>query len=151
LNISVVLPLRGPHYLSIEAGYLLWIAVLGSALREAFGVPVDVGPVNGAFCSGRFDVAVAGRKLAGIAQARRNGSVLIHGTVLVDVDRVEYLQIVAAADSAVGVTNTHPYCEDRIVSLHELVGRSLRVAEVADAILRVAGPTRPGVAISGAA
>jgi lipoate-protein ligase A len=135
LNISLILPLRGIAKPSICEGYRLWVDLLNTALRDAYGVEVDAARVEGAFCSGGWDVAVGGRKLAGIAQTRRNGSVVTHGTVLVNVDRFEYMRLIEAAE------NVHydPAC---IVSLHELTDPALSPAEVARVIARSAVESR---------
>jgi len=139
LNMSVILPLRGQHEPSIDGGYRLWIAILDAALRDTYDVAVNAARVERAFCNGRYDAVADGRKLAGIAQARRNGSVLVHGTILIDIDRTEYLRLIGAAEQLVGISNPHgEYDPEQIVSLHELTGRVVPAEEVALAIGRAA-------------
>lgn len=135
LNMSLILPLRDSFDPSISDSYRLWSDILGFALHRNYGIEVDVTCVKGAFCSGRYDAAVDGRKLAGVAQARRNGSVLIHGTILVHVDCAEYLAVVSTAERALDVVPPlGGYYPERIISLHEIVGCPVRPDELAEAI-----------------
>jgi lipoate-protein ligase A len=64
----------------------------------ALGLRTERGEVRGAFCAGRYDLAVGGRKLAGTAQRWRagpggpepgRGAVLAQALLLVDPDRAE--------------------------------------------------------------
>jgi len=75
LNYSLVTP--APDHLDLMAGFRQGTDLV-RALLDAFGV---VGVVQGT-----CDVAVAGRKISGNAQARRWKSLLVHGTLLVDFD-----------------------------------------------------------------
>jgi lipoate-protein ligase A len=143
LHMSVVVPLRGRLQPSIEASYRLWIGVLDTTLRRAYDIAVDGAAVEGAFCGGRFDAVAGGRKLAGVAQARSTGSVLVHGTILVNVDRKEYLRVIEAAERFLGISNADRYDPERVVSLHELAGREVTNLELARAIVRTA-PTERG-------
>ena len=75
LNYSLVTP--APDRLDLMAGFRQGTDLI-CALLEAFGVAGAV--------QGTCDVAVAGRKISGNAQARRWKSLLVHGTLLVDFD-----------------------------------------------------------------
>ena len=75
LNYSLVTP--APDCLDLMAGFRQGTDMV-RALLQAFGVTGAV--------QGTCDVAVAGRKISGNAQARRWKSLLIHGTLLVDFD-----------------------------------------------------------------
>jgi lipoate-protein ligase A len=75
LNYSLVTP--APDRLDLMAGFRQGTDLI-RALLEAFGVTGVV--------QGTCDVAVAGRKISGNAQARRWKSLLVHGTLLVDFD-----------------------------------------------------------------
>lgn len=75
LNYSLVTP--APEGLDLMAGFRQGTDLI-RALLEAFGVAGVV--------QGTCDVAVAGRKISGNAQARRWKSLLVHGTLLVDFD-----------------------------------------------------------------
>jgi lipoate-protein ligase A len=75
LNYSLATP--APDRLDLMAGFRQGTDLI-RALLEAFGVAGVV--------QGTCDVAVAGRKISGNAQARRWRSLLVHGTLLVDFD-----------------------------------------------------------------
>ncbi len=75
LNYSLVTP--APDRLDPMAGFRQGTDLI-RALLEAFGLAGTV--------LGTCDVAVAGRKISGNAQARRWRSLLVHGTLLVDFD-----------------------------------------------------------------
>jgi lipoate-protein ligase A len=85
-------PERAPF--TIESAYDALCRPLEAALAR-LGVEAARGEVAGAFCDGRFDLAVGGRKIAGTAQrwrarpgasAPERGAVLAHALLLVDVD-----------------------------------------------------------------
>lgn len=97
LGVSVIRRGSGGSSIYTDRGQLIYALVLGEdALPETpdesfalvcggiaralctFGVEARHRPVN--------DVEVAGRKVSGSAQLRRRGSVLVHGTVIVDTD-----------------------------------------------------------------
>jgi octanoyl-[GcvH]:protein N-octanoyltransferase len=137
LNMSVILPRERRSGFSIDDGYRLWIGILDTALRIGWGVTVHANQIEDAFCSGRYDAVVGEQKLAGVAQARRGRSVVIHGTILTRVDRTEYVDILTAAERLVGLrADPHAYDPERIISLHELVGRTVPAVELAEAVRR---------------
>lgn len=139
LNVSLILPLRARHQPSIVDAYKSWLALFGAALGDAYDIAVDAASIQGAFCTGSYDVVADGRKLAGVAQARRRGGVVVHGTVLVNVDRQDYMSLVAIGERLLGMCdNGTVYDPKRIVSLHELLGRPVSTYEVADALKRTA-------------
>lgn len=102
LSLSLVFRPPAAEWFTIEAGYRALCLPLERALT-ALGIATQRGFVPGAFCDGRFDLAVGGRKIAGTAQrwragaggpAPERGAVLAHALLLVDADR-------AAAQGAV--------------------------------------------------
>jgi len=95
--LSLSLAFRPPARIpcTLESTYDALCQPLEEALAS-LGVRAARGEVPGAFCDGRYDLAVAGRKLAGTAQrwragpggpAPERGAVLAHAVLLVDVDR----------------------------------------------------------------
>jgi lipoate-protein ligase A len=79
---------------TIETSYDALCRPLEAALA-ALGVACARSEVRGAFCDGRYDLAVGGRKIAGTAQRWRagpggpapgRGALLAHAVLLVDVD-----------------------------------------------------------------
>jgi lipoate-protein ligase A len=151
LNMSIIMPLRKRLEPSIDDSFRLWIAILDAALKEAYSVSVDIGSVEGAFCKGSYDGVVGGRKIAGTAQARRRGSVVVHGTILTNVDPARYVTLIGVADrlSRASHASPSPYDAGQIVSLHELVGRVIPHREVATAVCSVVGIDEAALDASG--
>lgn len=87
LNVSLVR--RQLAGVSLEADYAALLSLLRRALAP-FGLPLDQGGVAGAFCDGRFNLTLGGRKLAGTAQRRRpageGAAVLAQALLLVGSD-----------------------------------------------------------------
>jgi octanoyl-[GcvH]:protein N-octanoyltransferase len=95
LSLSLVFRPPPQRRCTIESGYDAVCLPLEGALAS-LGVASERREVAGAFCDGRFDLAVAGRKIAGTAQrwragpggpAPERGAVLAHAVWLVDADR----------------------------------------------------------------
>lgn len=93
LNLTLTYPAEGPHSGGAEGAYRHLCDTIMHALA-GFGISSQTLPVEGAFCDGRFNLAVSGptgpRKLAGTAQywRHRNGrsAVLAHAMLLVSTD-----------------------------------------------------------------
>ena len=76
---------------SIDAAFTNFADALRAALQSC-GVTGAVGEIEGSCCPGRYDIAIGGRKIIGIAQRRRQGAkgaellsaVLVHAMVWVD-------------------------------------------------------------------
>lgn len=89
LNLSLARPVAGPPGAQADRVYAHLCGVLARALAA---LHIDVRPrtVAGAFCDGRFNLAVGPRKISGTAQYwRRAGdrhAVLAHALLLVDAD-----------------------------------------------------------------
>jgi octanoyl-[GcvH]:protein N-octanoyltransferase len=93
---------------TIEAGYDAVCTPIERALA-ALGVRAERGPIERAFCDGRFDLAIGGRKVCGTAQRWRagpggpeRGAVLLHAVVLVDTDRAAGVDAVNRFYTAAG-------------------------------------------------
>jgi lipoate-protein ligase A len=88
LNLSFVYPVAANTAWGLEVAYRHLLDPLRQALRD-FGLPTQIGEVKGSLCAGRFDLAVAGGKIAGTAQRRRSGGrhgssvILAHATLWV--------------------------------------------------------------------
>jgi lipoate-protein ligase A len=68
----------------IDATFTAFAGRLCDALR-ACGVTPEIGEIEGSCCPGRYDIAIGGRKIIGIAQRRRQGR---HGDALLTVTLV---------------------------------------------------------------
>lgn len=95
-----------------EASFALVCGAVARAV-SSFGVEARHRPVN--------DVEVGGRKVSGSAQLRRRGSVLQHGTILMDTD-------LAAMDAVLRGPGRRP--SDRVATLASLLGRAPDMGEM---------------------
>jgi len=93
VNISLVYRVPGEAPLNIRESYQLLCAPLAEFLARR-GIETSLAAVPGAFCDGRYNLGVAGRKLAGTAQRVRKTpggcAVLSHMSVLVHTDLAHF-------------------------------------------------------------
>ncbi len=85
--------------------------LLGAALA-GFGIDAEPREVSGSFCDGRFNLAVAGRKIAGTAQYWKHlgpgrRAVLAHALLIVDADADEITSRVNAFERAIDSGTVH--------------------------------------------
>lgn len=90
---------------------------------ERYGGTASLGEVDGAFCDGRFNVNLDGRKWVGTAQRWRQGLsgtravVLVHGAMLMDDERASMVGAVNRFNQRCGVLQV---CRaDSHIALHE--------------------------------
>lgn len=107
----------------IENAYERLCLPLCDVLREWGGV-ASVGEIDGAFCDGRYNVNLNGRKLVGTAQRWRQGLgckrpvVLVHGALLLDNERES---MVAAVNRFNECCELEQRCRaDAHIALHEV-------------------------------
>lgn len=101
VNIALVYvqPSSDPDKDRIEKAYLRLCQPMLDAL-SALGGNASLGEVDGAFCDGRFNVNLNGRKMVGTAQRWRQSQggkrpvVLAHGAMLLDNERLEMVSAV---------------------------------------------------------
>ncbi|HKS11762.1 MAG TPA: lipoate--protein ligase family protein [Pseudomonas sp.] len=108
----------------IEHAYRRLCDPLCEVLREWGGL-ASVGEIDGAFCDGRYNVNLNGRKLVGTAQRWRQGLggkrpvVLVHGALLLDNERES---MVAAVNRFNECCALDQRCRaDSHIALHEVV------------------------------
>ncbi|WP_136474234.1 lipoate--protein ligase family protein [Pseudomonas sp. DG56-2] len=108
----------------IENAYERLCLPLCEVLREWGGL-ASVGEIEGAFCDGRYNVNLNGRKLVGTAQRWRQGLggkrpvVLVHGALLLDNERES---MVAAVNRFNECCELEQRClADSHIALHEVV------------------------------
>lgn len=88
-NLSLAWPAPGATPSGTDAVYTTLCEALAAAFTR-LGIAASAQPVTGSFCDGRYNLAVAGRKLVGTAQAwKRVGGVpvvLAHAVIVVTAD-----------------------------------------------------------------
>lgn len=99
---------------------------------ESLGLPVVFGAAAGSYCEGPNDLLVRGLKIAGVAQAIRQGYALVSGMVLVRQDPVDATDLLNRFYEAAGA---EPSLTPAVVtSVTAEVGRPITPTEVAEAI-----------------
>lgn len=96
---------------------------LTSPVREAledWGLLAEFGAAKGSYCEGPWDLVVGGLKVAGVAQALRNGFSLVSGMLLVDQDPGRTTSMVNAFYEAAG--GGTPFTPKNVTSLALLTG-----------------------------
>jgi len=90
LNLALAYRLDGDQPWSLDDGYRHLARILIDALGQ-LGLKATTGEIADAFCPGRYDLSLGGRKIAGLAQRRRRAldggqAILAHACLLVDGD-----------------------------------------------------------------
>ncbi|WP_278929796.1 lipoate--protein ligase family protein [Pseudomonas qingdaonensis] len=124
----------------IEKAYERLCLTLCELLRE-WGWLASVGDIEGAFCDGRYNVNLNGRKLVGTAQRWRQGLggkrpvVLVHGALLLDNERES---MVAAVNRFNECCELEQRCRaDSHIALHEVVPQAPLLARLEQAYSQV--------------
>jgi lipoate-protein ligase A len=142
VNVALVYvqPSSDPDKDRIEKAYLRLCQPILDGLTE-LGGRASLGEVEGAFCDGRFNVNLDGRKMVGTAQRWRQSQggkrpvVLAHGAMLLDDERVEMV-------NAVNRFNEMCELEQRCraqshIALHEKFPRSEFLARLSERYSRL--------------
>ena len=91
LNVSLAYATPRETAPGIDATFRGFADALLAALKDC-GVAAEIGEIEGSCCPGRYDIAINGRKIIGIAQRRRQGTkdgqllaaILVHAMVWVE-------------------------------------------------------------------
>ncbi|MBU6260558.1 MAG: lipoate--protein ligase, partial [Burkholderiales bacterium] len=109
-NLSLVWPAPAAVPTAADAVYRGLCARLAAALAD-LGLAAAPQPVAGSFCDGRYNLAVAGRKLAGTAQAWRRVDgvpmVLAQAVLIVDADPAALTARANAFEAALGTATRY--------------------------------------------
>jgi lipoate-protein ligase A len=117
LTYSLAVPLELIGNIGVRTSHCLFTRALHQALREM--IPAEA-PTSGAASprdarsascfalATTADSLVAGRKLVGSAQVRRDGALLQHGSILLHVDREALTELFAAPGDPIGLDELVP-------------------------------------------
>lgn len=137
LNLALVTPV--PAGFTLQNGFELICGALREALAR-FETPTDIGPVDGSFCDGAWNVTASGRKLAGTAQRWRAGpggyTALIHAAILLARPDAGLWPALAQAYAGAGLIAA-PRPEAH-VALEELLPKTMALRQVFGAVARAA-------------
>lgn len=114
---------------SIDDAYRLVAREISMAAAE-HGIAAEVMEIAPAMCRGRYDVAVAGRKIAGLSQRRivreqdgvRRAALLVHAFILIDADLAD---IEARCNALAGVLGVEGTTTTALTTLSNATGRSI--------------------------
>lgn len=143
-TLNVALVYVAPHsegdHGRIERAYERLCLPLCTVLRE-WGGAASLGEIDGAFCDGRYNVNLNGRKLVGTAQRWRQGLggkrpvVLVHGALLLENERES---MVAAVNRFNECCDLPQRCRaDSHIALHEVVPHAPASERLAQAYAEV--------------
>lgn len=104
LNIALAYRIGPGNPWSIDDAYRHVADLLAGALGE-LGLAVETGEIADAFCPGRYDLALGGRKIAGLAQRRKRATgggqaILAHACLLVEGELARPFDALAAFEDA---------------------------------------------------
>lgn len=144
LNISLTAP--SPSLGDLARDYKNLCAPLIAGLGR-LGVATAFGEVRHSFCAGPYDlVAADGRKLVGVAQARRTGAVLVHGTLLLNPDLDALAATITAFYQAAGLPE-RAVARATLTSVAQIAGAGVTAAAIAQAVAAACpGRAAPAVA-----
>ncbi len=142
-EVTYALILGVDHPIIGSRGIVQSYRVIGEALRAGLtrlGVPAEPVPVpvsqrdRSPACfdrTGDYELAVGGRKLVGSAQARSNGVLLQHGSILLHADTEKLARVLRLPASL-----TSSVLERRLIALDEVLGRLPSFDEVVTALVQ---------------
>ncbi|MDD4352129.1 MAG: biotin/lipoate A/B protein ligase family protein [Candidatus Gracilibacteria bacterium] len=105
-------------YLKVSEGIIRGLAQLG--------LSIEFKPLN--------DLVCQGKKISGNAQTRRNGILLQHGTILLQVDVDKMFSILKVPNEKIRDKLIQDV-KERVTSVEQVLGRSVRNKEVEDVLL----------------
>jgi lipoate-protein ligase A len=137
VNITLIQQWQGTRP-SLTQGFDLICGIAIECLAH-FGVAAVTGSAPRAFCDGRFNVLVAGRKIVGTAQRQiggaDRGATLLHATALIDTDVTRLTAAVNAFYAAAGASRAHD--ADAAVALSDCAPGPKSTDLVRDFIVRI--------------
>jgi len=139
LNVTVITEADNEFAGTIEEGYRWFCGRCEQGLSE-LGIESTTASVEGSFCDGRYNLTVAGKKLAGTSQrwSRRDGKVrkLFHCGLLMDIDKqavctaVNHFYLQAGRDDS-----NADVVPDVIVNMRELIDEQA-MSSVGDVLIK---------------
>lgn len=103
--------------------------ICGAVIRGLgfMGIESDYAPIN--------DIVAGGRKISGNAQTRKAGTVLQHGTVLMDVDVDKMFSLLKVPNEKIK-DKLIADVKQRVTSIRHMVGKDVSFEEVTSAMMR---------------
>ncbi|HLU04554.1 MAG TPA: lipoate--protein ligase family protein [Advenella sp.] len=133
INLHLAYPVQATYPLQQVDTHYLGLCELIARVLAVYGIYATPEPVQGSFCDGRFNLAVAGKKIAGTAQYwRRNKtpettagrpafSVLSHAVILVNADSTALTDMANRFEAA--LHSPVRYLPEKTTSVTALLGQ----------------------------
>ena len=126
LSVFVPRPYNEQNWNRVEDAFKHLSAGLIRGLKY-LGIPSMQSRVE-TFCPGPYDLAVNGKKIAGLSMARRKNFVLLQGTLIVNSDLNHYFDVLTKFYGELEV--------DKITSLEKEIGKKIKETDLIEAIVR---------------
>ncbi|MGT2887308.1 lipoate--protein ligase family protein [Streptococcus didelphis] len=134
LNFSLIIPDQLSEPISITNAYLMMVDLIRAAFSDYYH-PIEYMEIEKSYCPGNFDLSIAGRKFAGIAQRRIKKGIVVSIYLSVCGDQAARGQLIKAFYEAgkhgevtkVNYPQIDPEC---MATLSELLETPFTVAEV---------------------
>ncbi|MFQ5793453.1 MAG: biotin/lipoate A/B protein ligase family protein [Candidatus Bipolaricaulia bacterium] len=149
LNFSVSIP-EPEAFMGVREAF---VSLCDGVIRglETLGISCGFGRVPEAFCDGSHNLIVNGKKIAGTAQARRRGFILVHGTLFVDGNLDRMTRIINGFYRSIDEEQAETHA-DAVTTLSRELGRPVSLEEVAAALAegyRAMGTIESGTVLKG--
>jgi len=118
---------------SIDAAFRHFADWICNALRSC-GLTPEIGEIEGSCCPGRYDIAIGGRKIIGIAQRRRQGkhadtpltATLVHAMLWLEGDLIAGIDALECFLAEAGAPQQ--FTRARMGTVEEIAGRATAAA-----------------------
>ncbi len=128
INYSFIIPERDERVsLNVVESYKIICDAIIKGLNEEFGINAVFKPIN--------DIVVNNKKISGNAQTRREGVILQHGTILLDVDYDKMFSLLKIPDEKIKGKMINS-AKERVTSLSRELGRTVSFEDAERAIIR---------------
>ncbi len=125
LTYSIVIPESHPHMSkNILESYSRICGAIIKGLQK-LGIQGTYAPIN--------DILVSGKKISGNAQTRKYGTILQHGTILMDVDVEKMFSLLKVPNEKIKDKMIHDV-KQRVTSIKHILGKELSFDQVAQAM-----------------
>jgi len=112
---------------NIQKSYEVICGAIVNALKNEFGLNAEFKPIN--------DILVNNKKISGSAQTRRDGVILQHGTILLDVDVKKMFSLLKVSNEKIK-DKLIKSVEERVTSLRREINKEVKIEEVREALIK---------------
>ncbi|GCF92213.1 lipoyl-[GcvH]:protein N-lipoyltransferase [Enterococcus florum] len=138
LNVSLILPKKSVHDLSIDEGYLRMFHWLKQTSFNEW--TITAGEIADSYCPGKFDLSIQGKKIAGLAQRRVKNGIAVMMYLSVNGDQDFRGQLVkdfyqAGLKDSFGDLGYPPVRPESMTTLSAVNGKEMSIRQVKEQLL----------------